>query len=314
LKKIALVLLLALLTFAVACRKVNSGNGGGTPNPPFEGDAPQEAYTSQAEPGVYGGQMVMAIANDPSSFNIILVSDAPTAFITQTHLFRALVDYRNGGDPPDYDVGICTKWESSPDAKEWTFYLRKGLRWSDGQPFTADDVLFTYDVVKDEKVDNSLRDVFKEGTTEDKPIYPDLEKIDETTVRFKLHQPNGTFLDAAINLYPIPKHKWEQTWRSGNFNQAMALNSDPKDIIGLGPFRLKEYTAGQRVVLERNPYFWKVDKKGQRLPYLDRLIFIFTKDFNTITAKFQAGELDVMDRVRGEDFALVNVWSRRKSR
>src|SRR5262249_5364209 len=262
-KKIALILLLALLTLAAACRKVNSGNGGSTPNPPFEGDAPQEAYVSQAESGTYGGQIVMAIANDPRNFNIILATDTATAFILQNHLCRALVDYRNGGDPPDYDVGICTKWESSPDAKEWTFYLRKGLRWSDGQPFTADDVLFTYDVAKDEKVVNALIDVFKEGTTEDKkPLYPDLEKIDETTVRFKLHQPNSAFLDAAINRYPIPKHKWEQTWRAGKFNEAMALNSDPKDIIGLGPFRLKEYTAGQRVVLERNPYFWKVDKKG----------------------------------------------------
>src|SRR5204863_6596952 len=69
--------------------------------------------------------------------------------------------------------------------------------------------------------------------------------------------------------------------------------------------RLKEFTAGQRLVLERNPYFWKVDKKGQRLPYLDRLIFIITKDFNTITAKFQAGEIDLMDRIRAEEFSLV---------
>ncbi len=305
-KKIAFVLLLALLTLAAACRTSKPNGGSGTPNPPFEGDAPQEAYISQAEAGNYGGQLVMAIPNDPRSFNIILATDTATAFVGQNHLFRCLVDYRNGGDPPDYDNGVCTKWESTPDAKEWTFYIRKGVRWSDGQPFTADDVLFTYEVIKDEKVQNSLRDVFRQGTTADnKPIYPDLEKVNDTTVRFKLHQSNGAFLDSIFNLYPVPKHKWEQTWREGKFNEAMALNTDPKDVVGLGPFRLKEYTSGQRIVLERNPYFWKVDKKGQRLPYLDRLIFIITRDFNVITAKFNAGEIDVMDRVRGEEFTLV---------
>jgi peptide/nickel transport system substrate-binding protein len=66
---------------------------------------------------------------------------------------------------------------------------------------------------------------------------------------------------------------------------------------------VKERVAGQRIVLERNPHFWKVDKAGQRLPYLDRLVFIIVNDFNTIQAKFAAGEIDVMPRVRAEDYA-----------
>src|SRR6185503_2123818 len=70
-------------------------------------------------------------------------------------------------------------------------------------------------------------------------------------------------------------------------------------------FRIKEYVSGQRVVLERNPYFWKVDNRGQRLPYLDRMVFVIAKDFNTVQSKFQAGEIDVMPRVRPQDYALV---------
>jgi peptide/nickel transport system substrate-binding protein len=68
---------------------------------------------------------------------------------------------------------------------------------------------------------------------------------------------------------------------------------------------LKEYTPGQRVVLERNPYFWKVDKKGQRLPYIDRMIFIIAKDFSVVQKKFEAGEVDMLARVRAEDYAAV---------
>src|SRR5207253_4816433 len=84
-----------------------------------------------------------------------------------------------------------------------------------------------------------------------------------------------------------------------------ALSTPVDQWAGLGPFRLKEYVTGQRLVLERNPYFWKVDNRGQRLPYLDRMVFVIVKDFNTIQSKFQAGEIDVMQRVRPVDFALV---------
>jgi peptide/nickel transport system substrate-binding protein len=76
-------------------------------------------------------------------------------------------------------------------------------------------------------------------------------------------------------------------------------------VVSLGPFRIIEYVSGQRAVLERNPYFWKVDSKGQRLPYLDRVVFVISKDWNTTQSKFTAGELDVMSQVRAEDFALT---------
>jgi peptide/nickel transport system substrate-binding protein len=304
-KKFVLFFLIVTMTLASSCgpKPVPSS---GNPDPPFQGAPPQEPYVFEGEPGLYGGQLIMAQPNDPKRFNVITASENSSIAVLYYHLFRCLIDYRNGGDNPDYDPGLCTKWEATPDAKQWIFYIRKGVRWSDGEPFTADDVLFTYEVMKDERVNNSLRDVMTEGTgANQKPIYPDLQKLDDYTVRFTLHQSNGAFLDNILNLYLIPKHKWEQAWRDGKFNEVMGVTEDPANVIGLGPFRLKEFTAGQRVLLERNPYFWKVDKKGQRLPYLDRLIFIITKDFNTITAKFQAGEIDLMDRIRAEEFSLV---------
>jgi peptide/nickel transport system substrate-binding protein len=304
-KKSILIFLIATLIALASCGP-RTAKDSGVPDPPFQEAPPQEAYRFQGEPGIYGGQLVMAQPNDPKRFNVITASETTSLAVLYYHLFRCLIDYRNGGDNPDYDSGVCTKWEATPDAKQWTFYIRKGVRWSDGEPFNADDVLFTYNVIKDDKVNNSIRDVMTEGTDANhQPLYPDLQKIDDYTVRFTLHQPNGAFLDNVLNLYLIPRHKWESVWREGKFNEVMGVNEAPGNIVGLGPFRIKEYTAGQRLVLERNPFFWKVDQKGQRLPYLDRLIFVFTKDFDTITAKFQAGEIDLMDRVRAEEFSLV---------
>jgi peptide/nickel transport system substrate-binding protein len=300
------VFILLVTIIGSSCKPSGGPVSSGTPNPPFEGTPPEDAYVFQGEPGVYGGQWVMAIPNEPKRFNIITAVETSSNLVLQNHVFRPLVDYRNGGANPDFEPGICSKWEASPDAKVWTFYLRKGVRWSDGEPFNADDVIFSYDLIKDTRVDTSLRDAFNEGKdATGKDLMPDLQKLDDFTVRFTLHQPNGAFLDAVINLFPVPKHKWEQAWRDGKFNEVMKVSDDPKDVVGLGPFRIKEFTSGQRVVLERNPFYWKVDKKGQRLPYLDRMIFIIARDFNTVTAKFQAGEIDGMDRIRGEEFSLV---------
>jgi len=294
------------MIIATACGGRAPSVASGTPNPPFEGDPPQDAYRYNGETGSYGGTLVLSVPDDPKTFNIVLASDSASADVLWFNIFRCPVDYRNGGNPPDFDPGLCTKWEASADAKTWTFYLRRGVRWSDGQPFNADDVVFTYNVIVDKNVVNPAADVFQEGKDENgEAMVPEVEKLDDYTVRFKLHSPNGSFLDVIYNLWLIPKHKLEQTWRAGGFSSAMTLSEDPSNIVGLGPFRLKEYVTGQRVVLERNPYFWKVDNRGQRLPYLDRMVFVIVKDFNTIQSKFGAGEIDVMPRVRPQDYALV---------
>jgi peptide/nickel transport system substrate-binding protein len=302
---VAAVVMTAMIV-AAGCRGGATSVASGSPNPPFEGEPPQDAYKYTGETGVYGGTMVLSVPDDPKTFNIIRATDAPTADVVWFNVFRCPVDYRNGDERPDFDPGLCTKWDVSKDATDWTFHLRRGVRWSDGEPFSADDVVFTYNVILDKNVDTAARDVFVEGTDESgAAIYPEIEKLDDYTVRFKLHRPNGSFLDSIYNLWLIPKHKWEQPWRAGRFADTMKLSDDPSSIVALGPFRVKEYVSGQRVVLERNPYFWKVDSRGQRLPYLDRIVFVIVKDFNTVQSKFQAGEIDLTARVRPQDYALV---------
>jgi peptide/nickel transport system substrate-binding protein len=305
-RKVFIFAVIVVLMTIAACKPGGVGGPSGHPDPEFKGDVPQDAYVFQGEPGVYGGQLVLDLKNDPAAFNIITANDENSAYLLYYHVFRWLIDFRNGGNPPDFDSGLCTRWETSPDVKQWTFHLRRGVRWSDGEPFDADDVMFAWDVICDPNIVNSLADVFKEGAQEDgKPIYPTLEKLDDHTVRFTLHNPNAMFLDQIVNFFPIPKHKWESAWRAGKFNEVMRLTDNPEDLVSIGPFRLKEYVPGQRIVLERNPYFWKIDKKGQRLPYLNRLIFLIAPNFTTVQAKFEAGEVDMLARVRAEDYAQI---------
>jgi peptide/nickel transport system substrate-binding protein len=305
-KAAAIAFLLAAFTTNAGCQRGRVDSGTGTPTSTFQGQLPEEPYVYTGEPGAYGGTLVLAQPEDLNTFNPILATATSSSDVLLYHLFRSLIDYRNGDDPPGFDPGLCSRWEVSPDAKHWTFYLRRGVRWSDGHSFTADDVLFSYDVIRDEKVTNPIRDLFLEGQdVGEKGHYPALEKLDEYTVRFNLHRPNGGFLDPVFNLPLIPKHKWEQAWNAGRFAETMRVSDNPSEVVGLGPFRIREYVPGQRIVLERNPYFWKVDAKGNRLPYLDRIVFIIARDFNTVVAKFAAGEIDVMDNVRAEDYALV---------
>lgn len=304
-RKIIVAAVMSALIAAAACNTRTTTTSSGQPVPPFEGEKPQDVYVSKCEPGRYGGEMVLELFADPTSFNVTFTVDEHTTNLLWYHVHRCLIDYNNGDT--GYDLGLCTKYEVSPDGKEWTFYLRKGVRWSDGEPFNADDVIFTYSVATDEKIeDSSIRDIFREGRdANNKSIYPQLEKIDDHTVRFRLSKPNADFLDVIFNLYMVPKHKWEKAWKEGKFSEQMTVSANLSDVVGLGPFRLKEYAAGERVVLERNPYFWKVDSRGNRLPYLNGLKFIIAKDFNTIQAKFQAGEIDVMSRLRATDFANI---------
>src|SRR5437660_6605395 len=85
-----------------------------------------------------------------------------------------------------------------------------------------------------------------------------------------------------------------------------ALSTPVDQWAGLGPFRLKEYVAGQRLVLERNPYYWKSDAKGNRLPYLDELVFLFVPSADAQVLRFQSGETDIISRLGAENFAVLS--------
>ncbi len=299
--------LATMLCVATGCTGPTAGPSGpaamgptGVPNPPFEGEKPDEPFVFEGEPGTYGGMLVIPTAQDPKSFNGLLAGETSTTGITNGPMYTTLLGFDNVEQK--IDNGLCTSIVHSDDNLVWTFTLRKGVRWSDGAPFTAHDVKFNYDVAFDEKIDSSMKSAFMQT---DKTL-PKVEVIDDHTIRFTLTEPNAIFLDNVGSTYLVPKHKWEESYKKGEFaERALTIDTKPEDVVGLGPFRLKEFASEQRVVLERNPYYWKVDKKGQRLPYLDRVIFRIVPDMNTMLTVFQNGEVDMHWNVRPEEFGLL---------
>ena len=143
-----------------------------------------------------------------------------------------------------------------------------------------------------------------------KPIT--VQKIDAYTVRFALTQPYAAAERIFDSLAMMPRHLLEKAYHEDRFTQVWNLNTPPAEIAGLGPFRLKQYVPGQRIVLERNPYFWKMDQKKKRLPYLNDLVFLFAGNEDAQVIRFQAGDTDIMSRINAENYALLSRDAQRR--
>src|SRR4029079_17498926 len=103
----------------------------------------------------------------------------------------------------------------------------------------------------------------------------------------------------------LPRHLLLKAYHEGSIARAWGIGTPPDEMAGLGPFRLKAYVPGERVVLERNPWYWKSDRDGRRLPYLEGLTFQFLPNQEIHTIRFLAGELSVVDRVSAANFLEI---------
>ena len=154
------------------------------------------------------------------------------------------------------EPALAESWTVSGGGRRYTLHLRRGLRFSDGHPFDADDVVFTFQVYLDEKVGSPQRDLLIVGG---KPIA--VRKQDPWTVVFEFAATLRPRRAPLRLLAMLPRHLLEKPYREGRLARAWTLNTPPAQIAGLGPFRMKEYVPGQRLVLERNPYYWKADSR-----------------------------------------------------
>lgn len=242
-----------------------------------------------------GGRIVIATFTDPKTFNPITASEMSSMDITyRINSGLLLVDSPTEQPRP----GISESWSVEPDNKTWTFHLRKGLRWSDGEPLTADDVIFTWkDIIYNPDIENVTRDQFH---IDGKDFV--VTKVDDLTVRVVTPDVYAPFLE-FFGVVPImPKHILAKSVTDKTFRSAYGVNTPPSQLVGCGPFRLKEYKQGQYVILERNPYFWEVDSKGTRLPYVDNAVYEIVPDMNAMSLRFLKGEADLQELVRPEEY------------
>jgi peptide/nickel transport system substrate-binding protein len=244
-----------------------------------------------------GGRLVLALRSEPKTLNPVLAEDAASQEVIRC-VTADLIDINRATQKTE--PALAKSWTVSRDGRQYTLHLRRGIHFSDGQPLTADDVVFSFHLYLDEKIDSPQRDLLIVGG---KPIA--VEKIDSDTVRFTLAQPYA----AADRLFDgfaiLPRHVLESAYGGGTFSQAWNISMSPSQFAGLGPFRLKEYVPGERIVLERNPYYWKQDRSGNRLPYLNEIVFLFVSSEDAQAIRFQAGDTDILDRFSAENFAVL---------
>ena len=259
---------------------------------------PTEYLKTIAEPGRNGGRVITAQRAEPKTLNPVVNLDQPSRDVSRRinadliHINR----YTQKTEP-----ALAKSWSVSPDGKSYTLRLRRGVLFSDGQPFNADDVVFSLHVYLDENVHSPQRDLL---IVAGKPMV--VEKVDNYTVRFTLPQPYAAAERIFDSLAILPQHLLRAAYEEGKIGQAWGLNTAPEKIAGLGPFRFKRYVPGERITLERNPYYWKIDSRGQKLPYLDELEFLFVPSEDAQAIRFQSGDTDVIDRVNAGNFAALS--------
>ena len=246
-------------------------------------DEGKDFLIDSGETGRTGGRLVVALRSEPKTLNPVVALDATSRSVIE-RLSADLIHIAR--DTQRTQPALARSWSISPDGKQYTLSLRRGLRFSDGRMFDADDVVFTFQVHLDERLLSPQRDLLVVGG---KPIT--LQKIDSHTVRFTLSQPYAAAERLFDSIAILPRHLLETTYQQGKLTQAWNLTTPPGEIAGLGPFRLKEYVPGQRIVLSRNPHFWVFDKAGNRLPYLDEMVLVFAGSEDSQVIRFQSGEV-----------------------
>ncbi len=253
--------------------------------------------------GTPGGALTIATVSEPLTFNLAVSNDASSSNVLG-YLFEGLTETSWLTD--QVEPLLAESWEHSDDGLKWTFHLRRDVVWHDGEPFTADDVDFTFNrIIYNDDIPASSRSTFEFQYLDDRRVWRHsrmaVSVIDDYTVEFTLPVPFAPFL-RSMGTSIFPRHILEPHVDDGTFVDTWDIATDPAEIIGTGPFTIESYQPGEQVVLARNPDYWLTDDEGNRLPYLDRVVHNIVEDLDDELESFLAGESDVHG-VLGEEYA-----------
>jgi peptide/nickel transport system substrate-binding protein len=233
--------------------------------------------------------------SDPRTFNPILITDATSGELTGD-LYESLIRVNPVTTLPE--AGLAEKWDIAPDNKTITFHLRHDVKWFDGQPVTAHDVLFTLDVIYDPKIANSIRPSL---TIDHKRIVA--EAPDYYTVVMHIPRPFAPLL-YSIGIPVMPAHILEPVWKAGNYNHTWGIDTPPEKLVGNGPYKMTHYAQSQVVNYERNNDYWMKDEHGGQLPRLHGKTVTIVQDPNAAYLRYLSGQIDVYDPRTEEVSAL----------
>ncbi len=243
----------------------------------------------------FGGTFVVSTTAGPEGFNPVVATSTSTLAITDM-VFSRLFDINP--ITLEQEPELAKNWEVSEGGKAYTFNLRRGLKWSDGEPLTAEDVVFTFrDLHFNEDIESDTRPQLQVKVDGEKKL-PEVEKIDKYTVKFTFPKVFAPALEGFTSSI-MPKHvlkdkvhKLNPDVPEGNFNEVWSLDANPEEIVGCGPFTIKEFASGRYIILEKNPYSFFANKKRIQLPYLDAVKVLFVENEEATVTKFLNGGVD----------------------
>ena len=233
-----------------------------------------------------GGELLASVRSEPRSFNRHAARDSTTALVTtltQAKLVR--VNQATQAVEPQ----LAESWTASDDGRRVTMALKRGILFSDGHPFAADDVVFSFEAAYDEKGGSALTDTLQIGGKN-----LQLTATDPYTVVITFPVPFAPGIRILDGLPILPRHKLDAALKAGTIAKAWGLDTAPSEIVGLGPFVLREYVPGQRLVFARNPHYFGKAPDGGTLPYLDRVVVEIIPDQSAELLRLQSGQLDLM--------------------
>lgn len=287
LKSIRSLPLLLVSAFMISCGSTPPSNT--TPGSQF---APKV-------PGTRGGSVSYRVTSPPQSFNYLVAKDEPTILMASFLLNTRLIVFNPS--TLEYDAGLAETWSTAADRVTVDVKLRDGIKFSDGQPITTDDVVFTLAAIYDERVNSPVyRDAM---LINGKPITAKI--VDGRTMQLIFPEPVAgveTYLD---NMAILPKHELEDELKAGTLAEAWKITAAPETIVTSGAFAVESAAPGERVVLKRNPHYWKKDANGTQLPYIDQLSLEVVSDSNQALARLNQNTLDIVDRIRPADYASL---------
>jgi peptide/nickel transport system substrate-binding protein len=243
---------------------------------------PASSRSAAGSSTLRGGDLVVTIRAEPRSFNRLVARDTGAdlvASLTQAKLIRI------NRVTDQVEPWLAEAWTRSEDGLRYTVRLRRGLSFSDGQPFTSADVTFSAEAAyaipsaADALLVNGKRLAFTAP--------------DPLTVAIAFPEPFAPGLRLLDNLWILPRHILQPALDRGQLASAWPVSASPADLVGLGPFVMTDHAPGQRIGFARNPHYWRADAAGTALPYLDRIVVDVVPDENTELLRLQSGQSDM---------------------
>jgi peptide/nickel transport system substrate-binding protein len=256
-----------------------------------------ESGCGRSAPPDDGRILRVAIHTEPQTWNRILASDRVTHVIAD-QLHEPLL--KLNPLTQEIEPALAESWEFSEDGRRLVLHLREGVRFSDGDPLGAEDVEFTFRALYEPSSASPLADTAR---IDGRPF--EVEVVDERAVAFVLPRRTAVVERVFDSLGILPSHLLEGSLERKSFSADTGLGAPVGSVVGLGPFRLAEHVPGQRIVLDRNPHYWRKADGNGPFPRLDRLVFEIVPDESARLLRFRSGEIDILELVTPEAFEML---------